>query len=882
MSDKPKLTPMMEQYHNIKKDYKDCLLMYRMGDFYELFFDDAILAAKELDITLTGRDNGGERAPMCGVPHHSAAGYINQLIEKGYKVAICEQTEAPDKTKKLVKREVIRVVTAGTVLDTAALDSEKNNYIACVYEDDKDKGFALAYADVTTGEFTVCNFDKDRANSMLDELARLAPSELLVNESFLYSKRATELLGIKPQVLTNFHFDKRNAHDTLTAQLGVTSLASFGIDKNDLSVRASGALVGYLAGSLKSALTHIKRVVRHSTENHLEMDSSTRRNLELTQNMRELSKKNSLLWVLDKTRTAMGARQLRKWVQQPLREKTAIERRLDSVERFKNDIFARGEFRELLGSIHDFERLAGKIVMRVATPRDTVNLKNSFTNFPRIKSILGSFNDALSQEIHNNFDIMADIHALISAKITENPPANLSDSGFIKDGVSAELDKYRAAKNDGASWLMQIETKQREETGIKNLRIKYNKVFGYYIEITNSNLGIVPDHYIRRQTLANCERYTIEELREVEEVILSADEHIIRIEREIFGEILNVLSEALPRIQLMSSMIATIDVLNSLAEIADLYSYRKPLISGDGKLSIVNGRHPVIERLSREAFVPNDTVLDQGDNKVAIITGPNMAGKSTYMRQVALIVLMAQMGSFVPADSAHISVVDKLFTRVGASDDLATGQSTFMMEMTEVANITNNATKNSLIVLDEIGRGTSTFDGLSIAWAVIEYIAVRIGAKTLCATHYHELTELENKLSGGVKNYSVLVQEIGEDIVFLRKIVRGGTDRSYGIHVARLAGLPDDILSRANDILEELNEEDIGMPLSPQGDEDPVVYYKHNKKNKARTGKLGSGFIFEEIGEIDVDALSPSQATAMLKRVQAEYLEALKDSEGQA
>jgi len=852
---------MMEQYHNIKREYQDCLLMYRLGDFYELFFDDAVVASRELDIALTGRDAGGaERAPMCGVPHHAVDGYIAQLIEKGYKVAICEQTEDAKLTKKLVRREVVRVVTAGTILDGNALDGTVNNYIACVYESAGKEGFALAYADVTTGEFAVCGFAPDKAGALLDELARLAPRELLVNDSFLYARRAAELLGVKPQVMPGFLFDHRNAYDTLASQLGVKNLAGFGLEDDRPAVCSCGALVAYLERALKKSLAHMTRIVRLTSDSYMEMDHSTRRNLELTHNTRERIKKYSLLWVLDKTKTAMGARLLRKWVQAPLRDRPDIERRLDAVESYKTEIFVRQELRDILGGVHDFERLTSKIVLRSATPRELVNLRNSFAAFPRINEILAGLHDDLNNEIHSNFDRMTDIHDLVAAKIVDNPPPGSIDSGFIKDGVSPELDKHRAAMNHGENWLAQIEAKQRAETGVKNLRVKYNKVFGYYIEVTNSNLGSVPSHYIRRQTLANCERFTIPELREVEEAILSADEQVVRIEREILGQILDSLSDALPRIQLASAVIAAIDVLCSMGEVAELYNYNKPVIATDGKMSIINGRHPVVERLSREGFVPNDTVLDQRENRVAIITGPNMAGKSTFMRQVALITLMAQMGSFVPADSAYIAVVDKIFTRVGASDDLATGQSTFMTEMTEVANIINNATRGSLIVLDEIGRGTSTFDGISIAWAVIEYIAAKIGAKTLCATHYHELTELEIRMPGAVRNYCVSVQEIGDDIVFLRKIVPGGSDRSYGIHVARLAGLPDVILSRANDILEQMDGSDTARDDSSIADtggeakdESHVVHYNTRKRDKF-VGKLGSGFIFEEVDEDLTDA----------------------------
>jgi len=847
---------LMDQYHRIKKDYADCLLMYRLGDFYELFFDDAVTAARELDIALTGRGAPGtDRTPMCGVPHHAVDGYIAVLVEKGYKVAICDQVEDPKQTKKLVKREVVRVVTPGTILDSGALDGGRNNYLACVYEGADKEGFALAYADVTTGEFAVTSISADNPGSLLDELARLAPRELLVNNAFLYTRRVADLLGIKPQVMPSYLFEYNGAYDALMSQLRVRSLAGFGLEGEQAQICACGALISYLGSNLKKALTHITKVVRHVPNSYMEIDHSTRRNLELTANTRERTKRHSLLWVLDKTCTAMGARLLRKWVQTPLRDKADIERRLDAVESFAADVFARSELRGILKGVHDFERLTAKIVMNTATPRELVNLRTSLAALPGIRAITAKCGDNLCREIHTSFDGMADIHALLAESFVDDPPPGPIDSGFVRPGVNAELDKYRAALTHGEDWLAQIEAKQRGETGIKNLKVKYNKVFGYYIEVTNSNLGEVPEYYTRKQTLANCERFTIPDLRQVEEAILSADEQITRIERAILGKILHALNEAMPRLQIASAVVASVDVLSCLGEAAELYGYRKPIIGTDGRLSIINGRHPVVERIGKEGFVPNDTVLDRGDNRVAIITGPNMAGKSTYMRQVALIVLMAQMGSFVPADSAYVSVADKLFSRVGASDDLATGQSTFMTEMTEVANIINNATDMSLIVLDEIGRGTSTFDGISIASAVIEYIAVRIRAKTLCATHYHELTELEDAVSsGGIKNYSVMVQEIGDDIVFLRKIVPGGSDRSYGIHVARLAGLPEDIVSRAKELLEDISGGITSTTGSffvggeTDGTKDAVRYNARKRENSV--GKKGTGYIFEEADEI--------------------------------
>lgn len=800
-----KLTPMMEQYMQIKEEYKYCLLFYRLGDFYELFYDDAVIASKELELTLTGKNCGQEeRAPMCGVPFHSADGYIAKLVEKGYKVAICEQTEDPKKAVGIVKREVIRIVTPGTVLDTNVLDESKNNYIMCIYKN--VDGYGVASCDVSTGEFQVTAIPSDLDNKVIDEIARFNPSEIICNKEVDMGEQVSRVFDIKLNEYNQWAFDYQNANICLCNHFKTLNLAGFGLEDDRPCVSAAGALLEYLIETQKNNLSHISAIKKYASNKYMVLDISSRRNLELTQTIRDKSKKGSLLWVLDKTKTAMGARLLRKWLEQPLIVEDEIDKRLDSVEAFKNSPFEREDLKEMLNTIYDIERLMSKVVYATANAKDLIALKNSFAYLPQIKNNLSSYDADYIKEIYEGFDCLEDIYELINESIAEDPPFSVREGGMIKKGYNAEVDKLRSAKDEGSGWLTALEAKEKEETGIPKLRIKYNRVFGYYIEVTNSYKNQVPDRYIRKQTLTNAERYITPELKEIEDTILGADEKVIALEYDLFSDIRNRIAKKVERIQATAKALSTVDVLQSLGDVADKNNYVKPVVNTSGIIDIKEGRHPVVEKVSKEAFIPNDTYLDR-DETLAIITGPNMAGKSTYMRQTALLVLMAQIGSFIPAESAEIGITDRIFTRVGASDDLATGQSTFMVEMVEVANILNNATKNSLLILDEIGRGTSTFDGLSIAWAVLEYIANKIGARTLFATHYHELTELEGKVKG-VKNYCVSVKEQGEDVIFLRKIVEGGTDRSYGVHVAKLAGVPNSVLKRANSILNLLASDD--------------------------------------------------------------------------
>ena len=807
-------TPMMNQYLEIKEQYKDCLLFFRLGDFYELFFDDAITTVSELDIALTKKSCGKKdgqplKVDMCGVPFHSADGYIAKLVEKGYKVAICEQVEDPkNMTGKIVKRDVVRVVTAGTVIDTNVLEESKNNYIMCLFENKAAIG--LSVCDVSTGEFLTIDFSLEEKNKVIDEVAKYNPAEIICNSSFSLSSQIEKIFGVRLYTYLDFYFQVENATDTLLKHFNVLNLSGFGIDEEPVLISVSGALMRYLLDTQKNNLSHISNVKKYTTNKYMFLDISSRRNLELTQTIREKSKKGSLLWVLDKTKTPMGARLIRRWIEQPLVDKNSIEERLLAVEYFKNSPLDKEDIRNYFSKIKDMERLIGKISYQSANARDLIALKNSFRSLPEIKEILLKSNAPLIKNICNEFDTLEDLYNIVQSAIQEEPPFSIREGDIIKDGYNLQIDNFRQAKNKGTSWLLELENKEREATDIKNIKIRFNKVFGYYIEVTNSYLDLVPERYIRKQTLANCERFITSELKEIEEAIIGADEKLVEVEYEEFCKVRNHLASNINRIQNMANIIATIDVLISFAEVAIKNNYKKPNIlnNSEGIIDISLGRHPVVELLTEESFIPNNVVLDKEKNRLSIITGPNMAGKSTYMRQTALIVLMAQIGSFVPCDSATISIVDRIFTRVGASDDLATGQSTFMIEMSEVANILNNATDNSLLILDEIGRGTSTFDGLSIAWAVLEYIADKIGSRTLFATHYHELTEIEGKIAG-VNNYCVEIKDNGDDILFLRKIIKGGATGSYGIHVAKLAGIPNRVIARANQILEVLTSCDV-------------------------------------------------------------------------
>ena len=872
------LTPMMKQYMQTKEEYKDCILFYRLGDFYEMFFDDALTASKELEITLTGKNCGlEERAPMCGIPYHAVDSYLNRLVSKGYKVAICEQVEDPKTAKGIVKREVIRVVTPGTNLDTQGLDETKNNYIMCiVYMADQ---YGLSVADVTTGEYLVTELDSQ--TKLMDELYKFMPSEIVCNEAFYMS--GLDLDDLKNRLhmaiysLEAWYFDDTLCRETLQEHFKVASLEGIGLSDYECGMIASGALLKYLEETQKNSLSHMSRLTRYATGNYMVLDSATRRNLELVETLREKQKRGSLLWVLDKTKTAMGARTLRKYVEQPLIDKESIVKRLDAVAELKDNAICREEIREYLNPVYDLERLVGKITYQSANPRDLIAFQSSLSMLPSVKCILKDMESDLLKEIYEELDPLEELCDLVGRAIQEEPPLAMKEGGIIKDGYNEEVDRLRKAKSEGKNWLADLETKEREKTGIKNLRIRYNKVFGYYLEVTNSSKDLVPDYYTRKQTLANAERYIIPELKELEDTILGAEDKLCALEYELYCEVRNTIAAELTRIQRTAKAVAKLDVIASLALVAERNNYVRPKINEKGVIDIRDGRHPVVEKMiPNDMFIANDTYLDDKKQRISIITGPNMAGKSTYMRQAALIVLMAQLGSFVPASSANIGLVDRIFTRVGASDDLASGQSTFMVEMNEVANILRNATSKSLLILDEIGRGTSTFDGLSIAWAVVEYISNSklLGAKTLFATHYHELTELEGKISN-VNNYCIAVKEKGDDIVFLRKIVKGGADKSYGIQVAKLAGVPDPVINRAKEIVEELVTADITgkvKDIAVQGSET-----KKKTQKKLDEVDLTQFSLFDtvkdddvlnELKELDISHMTPMDAMNKLYQLQ--------------
>lgn len=872
------LTPMMKQYMQTKEEYKDCILFYRLGDFYEMFFDDALTASKELEITLTGKNCGlEERAPMCGIPYHAVDSYLNRLVSKGYKVAICEQVEDPKTAKGIVKREVIRVVTPGTNLDTQGLDETKNNYIMCiVYMADR---YGLSVADVTTGEYLVTELDSQ--TKLMDELYKFMPSEIVCNEAFYMS--GLDLDDLKNRLhmaiysLEAWYFDDALCRETLQEHFKVASLEGIGLSDYECGMIASGALLKYLEETQKNSLSHMSRLTRYATGNYMVLDSATRRNLELVETLREKQKRGSLLWVLDKTKTAMGARTLRKYVEQPLIDKESIVKRLDAVAELKDNAICREEIREYLNPVYDLERLVGKITYQSANPRDLIAFQSSLSMLPSVKCILKDMESDLLKEIYEELDPLEELCDLVGRAIQEEPPLAMKEGGIIKDGYNEEVDRLRKAKSEGKNWLADLETKEREKTGIKNLRIRYNKVFGYYLEVTNSFKDLVPDYYTRKQTLANAERYIIPELKKLEDTILGAEDKLCALEYELYCEVRNTIAAELTRIQRTAKAVAKLDVIASLALVAERNNYVRPKINEKGVIDIRDGRHPVVEKMiPNDMFIANDTYLDDKKQRISIITGPNMAGKSTYMRQAALIVLMAQLGSFVPASSANIGLVDRIFTRVGASDDLASGQSTFMVEMNEVANILRNATSKSLLILDEIGRGTSTFDGLSIAWAVVEYISNSklLGAKTLFATHYHELTELEGKISN-VNNYCIAVKEKGDDIVFLRKIVKGGADKSYGIQVAKLAGVPDPVINRAKEIVEELVTADITgkvKDIAVQGSET-----KKKTQKKLDEVDLTQFSLFDtvkdddvlnELKELDISHMTPMDAMNKLYQLQ--------------
>lgn len=872
-----KLSPMMEQYVATKEKYKDCILFYRLGDFYEMFFDDAILASKELEITLTGKDCGmEERAPMCGIPFHAADTYINQLVKKGYKVAIGEQVEDPKLAKGLVKREVIRIVTPGTNLSSESLEESKNNYLMCISY--VGKNYGISVTDLSTGVFKTCQIQQ--AEKVVDEINKFQPSEVLYQagvEQVEEIHAVCERLQVSHTEAPDYYFNLETDEETLKRQFHINSIEGLGLKDNPACVASCGALMQYLHETQMSSLSHINHIETYSVDSFMILDSATRRNLELTETLRDKQKRGSLLWVLDKTKTAMGARKLREFVEQPLLYKDAIEKRLDAIEAINKELIVREELREYLNTIYDLERLLTRIALKTANPRDLLAFKTSIQYLPDIYNLLRELPCERINEIYEDYDSLEDLYDLLEQAIVEEPPVSIKEGGIFKQGYRDEIDELRLAKTECKTWLADLESKEREKTGIKGLKIKYNKVFDYYFEVTNSFKSLVPDYFIRKQTLVNAERFTTDELNTLSGKILGAEDKLYALEYDCYVELREKLAAALVRVQKMAGYIAELDALCSLAYVADKNNYVRPSLNTDGVIDIKGGRHPVVEKmLANDSFVENDTFLNNAESRISIITGPNMAGKSTYMRQTALITLMAQIGSFVPAESANIGLCDRIFTRVGASDDLASGQSTFMIEMNEVANILRNATKDSLLILDEIGRGTSTFDGLSIAWAVVEYIADPniLGAKTLFATHYHELTELEGKLSS-VNNFCIAVQEEGDDIVFLRKIIKGGADRSYGIQVARLAGVPEPVLKRAREICNELIDSDIttkvkDIDIKPALSEQP-------KKKETRSSDYEQLSLFSspvemtianELKTMDLNNMTPIKAMLYLQELQ--------------
>ena len=873
-------SPMMQHYLKTKEEYKDCILFYRLGDFYEMFFDDALVVSKELELTLTGKDCGqAERAPMCGIPFHAAETYLNRLVANGHKVAICEQVEDPKQAKGIVKREVIRIVTPGTNLNTQALDETKNNYLmSIVYLGEK---IGVSIADFSTGDYFVTELSS--GSELIDEINKFVPSEIITNEYFSISgidlTAVNDKLGITMSTLDSWYFDEDTCIKKLLTHFKVGVLDGLGLKDYTSGTIAAGALLLYLYEMQKGSVDHITSIVPYTTGKYMLIDTSSRRNLELVETMREKQKKGSLLWVLDKTKTAMGARALRSMIEQPLINKEDILKRQAGIEECNNHAIDREEIREYLNPVYDLERIMTKISCKSANPRDLIAFRNSLEMLPHIKKLIGTMESDLFAECFANLDDLADIYSLISSAIVEEPPITIREAGIIKEGFSKEADELRRAKTEGKEWLAQLEAREKEATGIKNLKVKYNKVFGYYLEVTNSFKNLVPADWVRKQTLTNAERYTTDELKKLEDVILGAEDKLCSLEYDLFNEVRDSIAAEVRRIKSTARAIAEIDVYTALSVVAQQYNYVKPAINEKGIIDIKNGRHPVVEKMIRnDMFVANNTYLDNAKNRISIITGPNMAGKSTYMRQTALIVLMAQIGSFVPAQEANIGIVDRIFTRVGASDDLASGQSTFMVEMTEVANILRNATPKSLLILDEIGRGTSTFDGLSIAWAVVEYIANTkvLGAKTLFATHYHELTELEGTLDG-VNNYCIAVKENGDDIVFLRKIIKGGADKSYGIQVAKLAGVPDTVIERAKELVADLSDADISLKARDiaqysKKQEKLVDSYKKvddlEVKQMSLFDTVNNDDIIEDIKALDISNMTPIDALNTLYKLQ--------------
>ncbi|MFR1972808.1 MAG: DNA mismatch repair protein MutS [Clostridia bacterium] len=861
-------SPMMQHYLETKEKYKDCILFYRLGDFYEMFFDDAINVSRELELTLTGKDCGQEqRAPMCGIPYHAAENYISRLVSNGHKVAICEQLEDPKQAKGIVKRDVIRIVTPGTVTETNLLEEKRNNYIMSIFQ--KGVFFGIAVCDISTGDFYASEIkEENNFERLLDEISRYVPSEIIANEMLYNCSEEISKIKERFDVYISTEEEEKFSEEIDNLYNQYEILCDNGEKLKDLeqrlfAVSAINGLIQYIEDTQKTKLEHINKIIIYTITKYMALDINARRNLELTEKLRDKSKKGTLLWVLDKTATSMGGRLLRRWISDPLIDVFEVNNRLDAVKELKEDVMMRGELVSSLKGVYDIERLAGKVSYGSANARDLNSLKASAKKLPEIKKLIENSKSHMLQNLYQDLDELEDIYTLIENAIIEDPPISVTEGGIIKLGYDPEIDELKTAMTDGRTWLAKLEATEKEQTGIKGLKIGYNKVFGYYIEVTKSNLSLVPDRYIRKQTLTGGERYITEELKELESKILGAEEKVVSLEYKLFTQIREQIKSQIQRIQKSAMVISKLDVLTSFATVAEDLNYCMPQVDNSGIIDIKDGRHPVIEKmLPAGSFVANDTYMDKDENRLSIITGPNMAGKSTYMRQVALITLMAQIGSFVPATSAHIGIVDKIFTRVGASDDLSMGQSTFMVEMMEVANILKEATGNSLVILDEIGRGTSTYDGLSIAWAVAEYIEdkEKCGAKTLFATHYHELTGLEDKLEG-VKNYSIAVKEKGEDVIFLRKIVTGGTDESYGVHVARLAGVPKVVTQRANEILKSIERKNVLT----------------NKKAEKELSKQVSGQldmynfklaeIAHELDKININELTPIDALNTLVKI---------------
>lgn len=884
--DTPGISPMMAKYLETKEEYKDCILFYRLGDFYEMFFDDALTASKILEITLTGKQCGfDERAPMCGVPFHSVEPYITKLVENGYKVAICEQVEDPKLAKGLVKREVTRIVTPGTNTDALSLDENKNNYLMSIFIYMNNIGYSLC--DVTTGEFVLSEISGIR--NLIDEIYKYKPAEIICNSQFFNQNLDFEELkgkvGCQISSLPDYYFDETTCKKVLTKHFKVHSLIGMGIDDYEFGIIASGALLYYLNETQMIPLNHITSLTPTSNGVYMVLDNATRRNLELTETMRDKQKRGTLLWVLDKTKTAMGARTLRSMTEQPLVNSNMIEERLDAVSYFYDDVVTREELREYLTSIYDLERLLSRVSYQTINPKDMIAMRESLRMIPHIKNSLINIETKEIKKIFDDIDPLIDVCNIIENSIAEDAPFSVREGSIIKDGYDTDVDYLRNAKTEGKNWLANLENEEKEKTGIKTLKIKYNKVFGYYLEVSKSFIDMVPDDYIRKQTLSNAERYTTPKLKELEDTILNAQDKLCTLEYDIFCKVRDYIAENLVRIQKTAKAVAYLDAVCSLAHVAESNHYVRPVINDKGVIDIKDGRHPVVElMIPDKQFIPNDTKLDNKKNNISVITGPNMAGKSTYMRQTALIVLMAQLGSFVPCKSASISVCDRIFTRVGASDDLASGQSTFMIEMNEVSNILRNATKDSLLILDEIGRGTSTLDGLSIAWAVIEHIANPriLGAKTLFATHYHELTELEGKIAN-VNNYCIAVKEQGDDIIFLRKIIKGCTDRSYGIQVAKLAGVPDMVIERSKIILEQLSEnniidkmQDIIVDSSTLVKSKPVRYDEVDLGQMTLMDMNSDSDIIKELEELDVSNMTPLDGLNTLYRLQCKCKNRIK------